>query len=235
MTGIFVEVDANDVWVQQQHPYTHTLFDRIGPAARQGNASAQISLPSPPAPAVTNFDIATLNILPTRLNLNTFQSQQTRLNNAYQNYQAIQPAYQALPTTGTLTAAQQVVAQQAATLSKYVVIAENEMITMAYDGAADRLAGQLDTGYYVAHLSQRAARHHRQQLDRFLRQRAVLPGCSEERHVRRGRRYQNRNVVRTPNGRPVTRKWPAAWSNPPWRRRFSRRSPDPPTPSISEP
>jgi probable HAF family extracellular repeat protein len=148
VTGIFVEVDANDVWLEQPHPYTHTLFDRIGPAARQGQASTQLTLPSPPAPAVTDFDIATLNILPTRLNLNTFQAQQTRLNTAYQNYLGIQQAYQALPTSGSLTAAQQLVAQQAADLSKYVIITENELVTMAYDGAADRLAGQLDTGYY---------------------------------------------------------------------------------------
>ena len=149
VTGIFVEVDANDAWQEQSQSYTHTLFDRLGPAVRQGNAAAQVVLPPTPAPAVTDFDIATLNILPTRLNLNTFQAQQTRLHNAYQNYHAAQAAFQALPTTGTLTPAQQLVAQQAATLSKYVIIAENEMATMAYDGAADRLASQLDTGYYA--------------------------------------------------------------------------------------
>jgi uncharacterized membrane protein len=150
VTGIFVQVYANDVWLeQQQTPYTHTLFDRIGPAVRQGNSSAQIVTPATPTPAVSNFDIATLNILPTRLSVNTFQSQQARLNYAYQNYQALLPQFQTLPTSGTLTAAQQVVAQQMAALSKYLLIAENEMITMAYDGAADQLAGQLQTGYWT--------------------------------------------------------------------------------------
>lgn len=147
VTGIFVEVDANDVWQEQQHVYTHTLFDRIGPAVRQGYSSAFVTTPANPTPAVTNFDIATLNILPTRLNINAFQAQQSRLNYAYQDYLGIQTAFQALPTTGALTVAQQETAQQAATLSKYVIIAENELITMAYDGAADRLAGLLDTMY----------------------------------------------------------------------------------------
>ncbi len=149
VTGIFIEVDANNDFAEQQQTYIHTMFDRIGPAVRQGNSSGQINTPASPTPAVSNWDIATLNILPTRLNLNTFQAQQTRLNNANQNYLAIQPAFQALPTTGTLSAAQQLVAQQAATLAKYLVITANEMVTMAYDGAADQLAGQLDTGYYV--------------------------------------------------------------------------------------
>ena len=148
VTGIFVEVYANDDWQQQQQtPYIHTLFDRTGPAVRQGNATAQITVPANPTPAVTNFDIATLNILPTRLAIGSFQAQQNRLNFAYRNYLNIQPAFQALPTTGSLTVAQQEVAQQAATLSKYVIIAENEMVTMGYDAAADRLAGLLDTMY----------------------------------------------------------------------------------------
>ncbi|HEX3748450.1 MAG TPA: hypothetical protein VHW09_31200 [Bryobacteraceae bacterium] len=150
LTGLFVEVDAyNAFQANQQVTYTHTLFDRLGPAARSGNATAQITTPSSPSPAVSAWDIATMNILPTRLNLNTFQAAQTRLNNAYQAYLAIKPAFNALPSSGTLTAAQQLVAQQAVTLSKYLLITSNEMSTMAYDGAADRLAGQLDTGYFV--------------------------------------------------------------------------------------
>jgi len=81
-------------------------------------------------PAVTDVDVATLYILPTRLNLTTFNAQQTRVNTALQNYQAIQAAYQALPTTGTLTVAQEEVAQQASNLSKYLTITINELTAM---------------------------------------------------------------------------------------------------------
>ena len=149
VTGIFVEVDANSAMEQTSTAYVHTLLDRLGPAARQGMASAQISTPPSPAPAVTDEDVATLYILPTRLNVNTFNAQQTRLNTALQNYQAIQAAYQALPTTGTLTVAQQEVAQQASNLSKYLVITINELTAMTYDGFADQLAGQLQQVYYT--------------------------------------------------------------------------------------
>ena len=149
LTGLFVEVDADDDWYYHNQPYTHTMFDRLGPAARQGNAPVQVTLPPTPAPAVTDFDIAALNILPTRLALSTFQAQQIRVNNAYQNYAAIEPAAAALPTTGTLTAAQQALAQQAATLAKYLAITENELIAMGYVGAEDQFTPQLETGYYT--------------------------------------------------------------------------------------
>jgi uncharacterized membrane protein len=149
LTGLFVEVDADDAWLYNQSAYTRTILDRIGPAGRQGYASVQVSLPATPAPAVTDYDIATIDILTSRQSLNTFQAQQTRLTNAYNNYEAVKPAFEAVPTTGNLTAAQQAVVQQAITLGKYLVIAENELIAMAYNGAADQLAGQLQTGYYM--------------------------------------------------------------------------------------
>ena len=149
LTGLFVEVDADDDWYYQQHPYTHTIFDRIGPAARQGNATVTLSLPATPNPAVSNFDIASFDILPAPQLLGTFQAQQTRLNNAYQNYEAIKPAFEALPTSGTLTGAQQEVAQQAANLAKYLLIAENELTAMSYNGAEDQLIPQFEQGYFV--------------------------------------------------------------------------------------
>ena len=149
LTGLFVEVDADDSWYYQQHPYTHTMFDRLGPAARQGNASVSLNLPASPTPAVSNFDIASFNILTTHQLLSTFQAQQTRLNNAYQAYEAIKPAFEALPTTGALSAAQQATAQQAATLAKYLAIAEDELVAMSYNGAEDQLIPQLQNGYFV--------------------------------------------------------------------------------------
>ena len=148
VTGIFLEIDADDAGYQQ-HPYTRTIFDRLGPAARLGNAPVSLSLPSTPTPAVTDYDITTVNILTSRQLLSAFQSQQTRLNNAIQAYQSIKTALAAVPSTGALTAEQQALVNQAITLDRNIVIAENEMITMGYDGAADAVAAQMDTGYYV--------------------------------------------------------------------------------------
>ncbi|HWW84890.1 MAG TPA: transglutaminase family protein, partial [Vicinamibacterales bacterium] len=135
LTGLFLEIDAEDI-TYTQHAYTRTIFDRLGPAARQGTASVQLNLPATPKPALTSFDIATVNILTSNQLVTAFQAQQTRLTNAYNNYLAIKPALASVPTTGPLTAAQQSIAQQGATLAQYLLIAENELIAMSYAGAA---------------------------------------------------------------------------------------------------
>ena len=148
LTGLFLEVDADDITGTQQ-VYTHTMFDRLGPAARQGNANVTLNLPSTPAPAFTDFDLTTVNILTARQPMSSFQAQQTRLTNAYNNYEAFKPTLAGVPTTGSLSDSQQAIVQQGITLTTYMVIAENELITMAYDGAADTLAPQLETTYFV--------------------------------------------------------------------------------------
>jgi large repetitive protein len=148
LTGLFLEIDAFDT-SYTPHTYRHTIFDRLGPAAREGLQSISLALPTTPAPAVSNFDIATVNVLTSTQSLSTFQTQRTRLNYALQNYEAFQPQVDALPTSGTLSSAQLAVAQHALTLSQYLLIAQNEQIVMAYAGAADQLARELDQAYYV--------------------------------------------------------------------------------------
>jgi uncharacterized membrane protein len=147
LTGLFLEIDADNTSYQQT-AYTHTIFDRIGPAARQGNASVQLNLPPTPAPAVTDFDLTTVNINTARQPTSSVQAQQTRLTNAYNAYEAIKPELASVPTTGTLTDSQQEIVNQGVTLGKYLTIAENELITMGYNASADVLAGQLQTGYF---------------------------------------------------------------------------------------
>jgi probable HAF family extracellular repeat protein len=147
LTGLFLEIDADD-YTYTQTPYIHTMFDRLGPAARQGNAPVALSLPSPPAPALTQFDLTTVNIMTARQPLSSIQAQQTRLTNAYNNYESIKPQLTSLPTSGQLTDAQQVILQQGTNLGEYLTIAENELITMSYDYTADLLTKQLETGYY---------------------------------------------------------------------------------------
>ncbi len=147
LTGLFLEIDADNVSYQQT-AYTHTMFDRLGPAARQGNASVQLNLPPTPAPAVTDFDLTTVNINTSRQPTTSVQAQQTRLTNAYNAYEAIKAELASVPTSGTLTDSQQEVVNQGVTLGKYMTIAENELITMGYDASADVLTSQLQTGYF---------------------------------------------------------------------------------------
>ena len=148
VTGVFLEVDADNIGYAQK-PYTRTIFDRVGPAGRQGNSTVSVTVPATPAPVFTDYDITTLDVLTGRQLLAAFQAQQTRLNNAIEQYQAIQPALAALPTSGALTASQRATIDQGVMLGRYMTIAENETIVMGYDGAADAVAGQMDTGYYV--------------------------------------------------------------------------------------
>ena len=147
LTGLFLEIDADNV-TYQQTAYTHTIFDRLGPAARQGNASVQLNLPPTPAPAVTDFDLTTVNINTSRQPTSSVQAQQTRLTNAYNAYEAIKAELASVPTSGKLTDSQQETVNQGVTLGKYMTIAENELITMAYNASADVLASQLQTGYF---------------------------------------------------------------------------------------
>lgn len=148
LTGLFLEIDtvsANDT----ASVYTHTIYDRLGPAARQGNASANLSLPSPPAPALTDFDLATVNINTARQPVSSLQAQQTRLTNAYNNYEAIKAELASVPTTGTLTDSQQEDRAAGDNPEQVPGDSENDLVTMAYDASADVVASQLDTGYFV--------------------------------------------------------------------------------------
>jgi probable HAF family extracellular repeat protein len=147
LTGLFLQVNADD-YTDTPRTYTHTMFDRLGPAARQGNASVSLNLPSPPAPAMTQFDLTTVNITTARQPLSGFQAQQTRLTNAYNAYEAFKPQIATLPTSGTLTPTQQETEVQGAYLSEYLTIAENELITMGYNYTADLAAQQLQIEYF---------------------------------------------------------------------------------------
>ncbi len=146
LTGLFLEIDALDTQYTQ-HAYTHTLFDRLGPAARAGTANVSLSLPPTPAPALTEFDLVSVNVNSSRQLAASLTAQQTRLTNAYNAYENIKTALQALPASGTLTASQQQTLQQGTTAGENLTIAENELITMGFNYTADLLTTQLETGY----------------------------------------------------------------------------------------
>jgi hypothetical protein len=147
LTGLFLEIDADDYTYTQQ-AYTHTMFDRLGPAARQGNVSVSLSLPPTPTPAITELDLTSANINTARQPLASIQAQQTRLTTAYNNYEAIKAELASVPTSGTLTDSQQEIVQQSTSIGQFLTIAENELITLTYNYHADLLTKQLETGYY---------------------------------------------------------------------------------------
>ena len=61
LTGVFLEFDYTDP-SGNTTSYTHTILDRIGFAARNGQASATISIPAGGQPAFTSFDSVTMDI-----------------------------------------------------------------------------------------------------------------------------------------------------------------------------
>jgi large repetitive protein len=148
LTGLFLEVDALDE-TYTQRTYVRTIYDRLGPAARSGLSPTNVAISGMPVPALTDFDIVTVNALPGLQSLPAFSNQQTRLANARSAFAAIASQVSALPTSGDLTPAQQDLAQRAATLQRYIVIALNELIAMGYNGASDAYLQQLQQGYGV--------------------------------------------------------------------------------------
>ncbi len=146
LTGLFLEIDAATVnsYVQT---YTRTIYDRIGYAARQGVGASSLSVSGPPAAALTDFDITTVNILPGLQGTASFSSQQARLNKVVTQYKDVQTQVAAIPSTGPAGPADAAVLQNATNLSRYILIAQNELITMGYNGAADAFLEQLQKGY----------------------------------------------------------------------------------------
>ncbi len=155
LTGLFLEVDTQNPNLDNQtvYPappstvtYARTIFDRIGFAARQGFATANVTVPSPPKEAISNADIVTVNVLPGLQSVQAFQNQQTRIGNINQQIQSIQAQVQALPSTNLTTAQQQLLAQSDF-LTRLSLIAMDELITMGFDGASDTSLTQLEQEY----------------------------------------------------------------------------------------
>ena len=61
LTGVFLELDVTDT-SGKTTPYTHTILDRIGYAAREGLVQTSISLPSGAQPALTTLDNVTISV-----------------------------------------------------------------------------------------------------------------------------------------------------------------------------
>ncbi len=146
LTGLFLEIDAKDE-TNATRTYRRTIFDRLGPAGRAGLAPVNVSISGTPQPAVSDFDIVTVNALPGLQDLPAFNDQKIRLSSALGAYQAIKPQVAQIPTSGPLTNEQQALVQQAITFQRNIVIAQNEMITMGYNGGADAFLKQMEQGY----------------------------------------------------------------------------------------
>lgn len=148
LTGVFLEIDAVDE-TNTQRTYTRTIYDRLGKAARMGLIPTDVAISGTPAPVLSDFDITTVNVLAGLQYLPAFANQKARLENAIAAYTAIKTQVAAIPTTGELTPAQQDLIQQAVTVQRNIVIAQNEMMTMGFNGASDAYLTQLQKGYGV--------------------------------------------------------------------------------------
>ncbi len=148
MTGLFLEIDAQDE-TNTLRTYTRTIYDRLGKAARLGLVPTDVSIAGTPSPVLTDFDITTVNVLAGLEYLPAFANQQARLSAALAAYTAIKSQVAAIPTTGELSAVQQNLIQQAVTLQRNIVIAQNELITMGFNGGSDAYLSQLQKGYGV--------------------------------------------------------------------------------------
>ena len=127
LTGVFVEFDVTDP-LGNTSTSTHTIVDRIGYAARQGLATATVSLPAGGQPAISPFDNLAINVdssilapaVPDLLNQVDQQllAAGQQLSAGVTQGQAVSPALQQeLQTTGT-ERAQSLARLLAATLSQ---------------------------------------------------------------------------------------------------------------------
>jgi hypothetical protein len=147
VTGIFLDVQAPDTAGTLQS-YRHVILDRIGYANRQsGNLSP--TLPTTTVPAIVPTQVVTLNVNPglQAQDTQTFTNQRTRISNEQTKLQALQGQTSTLPTTGTLTAAQQTLVNNLITAESDLQIALNELLTLSFAATADRILGQAEQEY----------------------------------------------------------------------------------------
>ena len=97
LTGLFVNVTLGGSQAETQ-TYQHTIIDRIGAAARQGLATPNITINPSQAPAVDDFDITTLNILPSTFSVSALVAQKEYTEGLQSEFGALRAQYaQAAP------------------------------------------------------------------------------------------------------------------------------------------
>ncbi len=137
VTGIFVVVDVTDAAGQTQS-YRRPMYDRIGYVTRTTGGPVSIDPASLTRPVLSEIDVMTLAVSPSRQALDDFGSRKSRLQALQTQIATLQPLVLALPPPGLRDATQEAVARDAAILTRYALIATNELALASFLGAADR-------------------------------------------------------------------------------------------------
>ncbi|HEY2784103.1 MAG TPA: transglutaminase domain-containing protein [Fimbriiglobus sp.] len=134
LTGLFLSLTLNDPG-SAPVTYNRSLVDRIGYAARQGQAGVNVSVDPNGPPALTPFDLFTLNVLPASQSLAAAQLAQEHAN---KQFAALQAA--ANPTTVTQIGA--LIAEARAQLANYAATSDRETADLVHGYS---LAAYFDT------------------------------------------------------------------------------------------
>ena len=137
VTGVFVIVDVTDASGQTQS-YRRPMVDRIGYVTRTTGGAVSIDPASLTRPVLTEIDVMTLAVSPSRQALDDFASRKSRLQALQTQLAALQPLVLALPPPGLRDADQDAIARSAAIASRYALIATDELALATFLGAADR-------------------------------------------------------------------------------------------------
>jgi len=137
VTGVFVAVDVTDAAAQTQSQ-RRPMFDRIGYVTRTQGGPVSVDQNSLTRPVLTELDVMTLAISPSRQALDDFAARKTRLQTLQAQIALLQPLVQALPPPGQRDATQEAVARDSVLAARYSLIANNELALASFLGAADQ-------------------------------------------------------------------------------------------------
>ena len=146
LTGIFLEMD-----VQSSNGTIETfereILDRIGFAERQNGAGGTLPNISVEEPALTDFDMVTINALSGLQSLAAIGTQEERLTPPQERLNDLQPVIATFPPEGPLTQEQQTLFDEAVNTAREVTLVTAETIATAFAGASDESLAQLEKGY----------------------------------------------------------------------------------------
>lgn len=137
VTGVFVTVDVTDAAAQTQSQ-RRPMFDRIGYVTRTQGGPVTVDQNSLTRPVLTELDVMTLAISPSRQALDDFSARKARLQELQAQVALLQPLVQALPPPGQRDATQEAVARDSLVAARYSLIANNELALASFLGAADQ-------------------------------------------------------------------------------------------------
>ena len=147
VTGLTLSVDLQPNPFSAVQHLERRIYDRVGFATRQLGGPVDVS--GTPAPAVTDFDVTTVDILPSRMAVGAFGHQRDRLAAVQSALQALQPGLAGVTPGGPYTADQLVLLRQLSDRARAVAIVNAETLTMGYLATADAAEAQLARGYLV--------------------------------------------------------------------------------------